>query len=653
MKIIDLLRRPALLRLNLPVATLVALLQRSPIARLATAAGDFFGGQGGGYVLKSSVAAVAALGAVDTLAGATTYTLQATQGSPLTVPLNQSMQAVGFTVTNTINIGSWNIVGPIPPGLAFSAVEGGNSVSGNGGMLDATTTGQDDGYGGMTGGNSQTTPLLKGTPTTAGTYSIKLTAYEFGGGGGLVSPTYTFTINVSAPAALASFTTNPSSQTVTAGANVTFTVAVSDPAATIQWTKNGNPIGGATSTTLTLTNVTAADGGSYAAIATNAAGPATSQAATLAVSAAPSKPAFTSQPASQTVLTGGTVVFNAAATGATSYQWSLNGAPLPGATSARLLIANAQSANNGTYAVTATNGAGSVTSANATLTTTASNDFGRLINLSVLTNAGSGSNLLTVGFTTGGGTGSASEPVLIRATGPALSALGVPGAVLPDPTLTVINQGSKATVASNDNWSSTTANMNAVNTADAQTGGFPLTVGSLDAALTATLSSGGYSVQVSGNGSASGQALAEVYDNTPGGTFTPATPRLTNLSCLSNVSGSGTLIAGFTVAGSTSRTVLVRATGPALAALGLGGTMADPQVVLASTANGAVIASNAGWGGDPQITQVDNAVLAFALPAGSKDSVVVATLPPGGYSATASSVSGSGGATLIEVYEVP
>ena len=84
--------------------------------------------------------------------------------------------------------------------------------------------------------------------------------------------------------------------------------------------------------------------------------------------------------------------------------------------------------------------------------------------------------------------------------------------------------------------------------------------------------------------------------------------------------------------------------------------MPDPQIALHTSVNNidTILASNAGWGGDPQITAVSNSVFAFPLsnPA-SKDSVVLVTLPPGGYTAVASSVSGTGGVVLVEVYEVP
>jgi len=100
---------------------------------------------------------------------------------------------------------------------------------------------------------------------------------------------------------------------VTAGANVTFTVAATGtPTPTYQWRKNGANLSGATSASLMLTNVGIADAGSYDAIATNAAGSATSTAATLIVQ---TLPAITTQPQSQTVVAGSNVTFTVTATG--------------------------------------------------------------------------------------------------------------------------------------------------------------------------------------------------------------------------------------------------------------------------------------------------------------------------------------------------
>ena len=397
-------------------------------------------------------------------------------------------------------------------------------------------------------------------------------------------------------------------------------------------------IAGATNASLTINNVTAASAGTYTLVATNGGGSVSASAA-LALPVA-SAPSFTVQPSPQTVVSGTTVVFNSAAAGspAPTFQWRLNGTNVTGATSARLVVTSA-AATAGTYTCIATNSQGSVTSTGAALTLAATVNVGRLVNLSVNTTAGK-SQVLTVGFVSGGSGTTGNENLLIRATGPALAALGVSN-VLADPTLTVLS-GSTVLVA-NDNWGTPTSNQTAVTAADSATFAFPLSnQASLDAAVAQPFAAGADTVQVSGNGAASGTALAEVYDNTPTASYTLATPRLINLSAKNQIVAGGSMTAGFVVGGSTAKTVLIRATGPALALLGVAGTIPDPQLTLHSTINNAdtVLATNAGWGGDPQITAASNSVFAFPLTnAASADSVVLVTLAPGAYTAIASQLS--------------
>jgi predicted extracellular nuclease len=82
-------------------------------------------------------------------------------------------------------------------------------------------------------------------------------------------------------------TTQPLSQTVTAGDSVTFTAAASGyPAPTYQWQKGGVDLPGQTAPTLTLSNVTTAAAGSYTLVATNGSGTATSNPAILTVNKA-------------------------------------------------------------------------------------------------------------------------------------------------------------------------------------------------------------------------------------------------------------------------------------------------------------------------------------------------------------------------------
>ncbi|HMD60065.1 MAG TPA: hypothetical protein VKG78_01460, partial [Opitutaceae bacterium] len=319
-----------------------------------------------------------------------------------------------------------------------------------------------------------------------------------------------------------------------------------------------------------------------------------------------------------------------------------------GATSSLLLIPNA-AAGAGSYACAATNAAGTTTSNTATVGLTGTNNIGRLINISCRAAVGTGGNILIAGFAVGGAGTAGSEPLLIRASGPALAAppFNVPG-TLPDPQLQLYSGPS--VVAVNKGWQ---GNAMIASTA-ASVGAFAWTdPSSHDAALLETLSAGPYTAQIAGQSGDTGVALAEVYDATPAGTYTPATPRLVNISTRVQVgTGGNILIAGFVIGGATSRTVLIRASGPALAQFGVAGTLPDPELQLYSGPT--VIESNNGWGGNPQIASTAASVGAFpwANPM-SADSALLVTLPPGAYTAQVSGASGDTGVALIEVYEVP
>jgi hypothetical protein len=95
--------------------------------------------------------------------------------------------------------------------------------------------------------------------------------------------------------------------------------------------------------------------------------------------------------------------------------------------------------------------------------------------------------------------------------------------------------------------------------------------------------------------------------------------------------------------------LLIRAVGPALSGFGVGDALADPTITLYSGST--ALATNDNWATVDAATMT--AVGAFALPLGSKDAVIVATLPAGAYTAVVSGVGNSTGTALVELYVVP
>ncbi len=177
----------------------------------------------------------------------------------------------------------------------------------------------------------------------------------------------------------------PTAQTVPVGGTASFSAgATGSPAPTLQWQRqpagttgftnltDGGAYSGSTTGTLVINNTTVAmSGDQFQLVATNTAGTATSNAVALTVTTVTVPPSFTTQPQSQSAISGDTVVFSAAATGqpAPTYQWQKNGSNIPGATGSSLVLSNVQVTDSGsTYDVVATNSAGSLPSNTVTLT---------------------------------------------------------------------------------------------------------------------------------------------------------------------------------------------------------------------------------------------------------------------------------------------
>jgi cyclophilin family peptidyl-prolyl cis-trans isomerase len=256
----------------------------------------------------------------------------------------------------------------------------------------------------------------------------------------------------------------------------------------------------------------------------------------------------------------------------------------------------------------------------------------RLSNLSVRT-AMPAAQTLIVGFTMSGGT----KPVLLRAIGPGLAQFNVAG-TMADPRLALFRDATQ--LEANDNWGGSSA----LSTAFAGVGAFSLPAVSLDAALLRSVD-GGHTAQVTGTGA--GVVLVEAYDAGAGNA-----PRLVNVSARNRVgTGDNILIAGFTVAGPGSMSLLIRAVGPRLGRdpFNVDGVLADPVLEIYNS-QGAKVTENDNW--NQGLAATFQSVGAFPLDPGSRDAALLTTLPPGSYTAQVSGVAGSTGEALVEIYEI-
>jgi len=136
------------------------------------------------------------------------------------------------------------------------------------------------------------------------------------------------------------------------------------------------------------------------------------------------------------------------------------------------------------------------------------NSASQLVNISTRAKVEKGDGLLISGLVV---SGSGTRRVLLRASGPALSAYGVTG-VLARPVLSLFNVKG-VMLASSDAWDSggLAAEITDVSTA---VGAAPFTAGSFDAAIATELEAGPYSLQVSGLKNTTGVTLLEVFDTT-------------------------------------------------------------------------------------------------------------------------------------------
>ena len=164
--------------------------------------------------------------------------------------------------------------------------------------------------------------------------------------------------------------THPSDRTVAQGETANFqVVANGSTPLSYQWQRNMIDIAGANSASYTTPATVLADNGAkFRCVVTNAFGTATSNEATLTVTAPPS---IATHPSDQTVTEGQTATFSVSANGSAplSYQWQRNMVNITGANAASYMTPATVMADNGAkFRCVVTNAFGTANSNEATLT---------------------------------------------------------------------------------------------------------------------------------------------------------------------------------------------------------------------------------------------------------------------------------------------
>ena len=164
------------------------------------------------------------------------------------------------------------------------------------------------------------------------------------------------------------FTMQPQSSTNLAGGTASFSASALGPGPmSYQWRLNGVDLAGATTTSLTLTNLQMSDAGLYSVAVSNSFGGVLSSNASLTVVPF----VITSAPNNLNSFPGATVTLNVGVlcNFPVSYQWQFDGASLDGAVGSSLTLTNLQFSQAGVYAVNVS-AAGTTVSANASLNIT-------------------------------------------------------------------------------------------------------------------------------------------------------------------------------------------------------------------------------------------------------------------------------------------
>ena len=237
-------------------------------------------------------------------------------------------------------------------------------------------------------------------------------------------------------------------------------------------------------------------------------------------------------------------------------------------------------------------------------------------------------NVMIGGFIVSGET---DKTVVLRAIGPSLVKAGVKGALV-DPLLELY--GSDGTlIAQNDNW-------NSLPQEEVPSGFEPAEPN--ESLIMVTLPAGSYTAVLRGVNGTTGVALCELYD------LAPDNASVRNISTRALVgTGDDVLIGGFIIGGEDPTKVMIRAIGPSLTNFGVAGALPDPILEL-HAADGSLIYENNDWRSDQEQQILDSAL----APTDDREAAIIATLPPGNYTAIIHGGGNNTGVALVEVYNL-
>ena len=227
--------------------------------------------------------------------------------------------------------------------------------------------------------------------------------------------------------------------------------------------------------------------------------------------------------------------------------------------------------------------------------------------------------------------GDPEKKVAIRALGPSLAGFGL-AHPLADPLLQLFDASGNV-IDENDNWTSLGPDSVPANLQPSDPS---------ESLIIRSLAPGAYTAVVRGANGSAGTVLVEVYDLDPGSS------RVSNMSTRGDVgSDDSVLIAGVIAGGTSPSQLLLRGIGPSLTADGVAGALSDPVLELHNN-DGSLIYQNDNW----RSTQEQDIINTSVAPTDDRESAILATLPPGAYTAIVRGANNSAGVALVEIYTI-